>query len=171
MLSILVDIAQIATFIGLMIALRQFAIARRQLYFASISRCVSEFQALDITTIETSERKIRKYVDLVGEELFYFQNGYIPKAVAIEWIDGMLGYIPVTDGQGIVVNEGHSLTELVTQRDRYLRGYPRIRSAFTLRGQHDWQTAFGENINIDLRGDARRAIAEETYQNVKNYTF
>lgn len=35
-----------------------------------------------------------EYIEFVNEEFFYLENDYLPLQVGIEWIDGMIDYLP-----------------------------------------------------------------------------
>lgn len=42
---------------------------------------------------ESDRDAIRAYLDLSNEELFYFKARYLPRAVAIEWTEGILAVL------------------------------------------------------------------------------
>ena len=74
-----------------------------------------------------------EYIDLVNEELFYFQNGFLPRVVAEEWLDGMIDMIPIYDPYGNVLNLGYCIP-IIHQRkllDQYR--FRRVRRAFTIK--------------------------------------
>jgi hypothetical protein len=168
----LADLAQVVTGIAVIIAIYQLMVNQRQLYFGAITRCVSRFQEIEIEQETYGSKQISSYIDLVGEELFYFQNGYIPKTVAYEWIDGMLDYLPLTDKKEKVLNPGNCIHSLEKKRNYYLRYYPRIKHAFTVGGHYDFKIAYSEEEkDIEQRTVQRRLIVEEIYNNVKDFSF
>lgn len=60
---------------------------------------------------------MKNYIDLVNEELFYIQRGYLPTDIAKEWIDGTIDYIPITNKTGprITLNENICIDLLKTE--------------------------------------------------------
>lgn len=77
----------ILSLIGLLIAYRQ---TQNQFKFTVMLSCIDRFQQL-IPVVRNDDQdieRLKKYIDLTNEELFYFQRHYIPKEVMIEWLDG-----------------------------------------------------------------------------------
>lgn len=52
-------------------------------------------EGIDLTADQ--QGVVRQYLDLCNEELFYFQNRYLPTEVEVEWLDGMLEFIPLRE--------------------------------------------------------------------------
>jgi hypothetical protein len=135
---------------------------RRDLSFQILTTCNSRFYDIvdDLTTGELAQASLRQYIDLCHEELFYAENGYIEQNIVFEWLDGMLGFLPVwvnsrlpDDNQRAPLNQLLLMREPVAQaatiatpaddgearwakRERILRdnltGYDRLRFVFTL---------------------------------------
>ncbi|MBS1640668.1 MAG: hypothetical protein JSR12_11495 [Bacteroidetes bacterium] len=166
------SVAQILTAISLIYGAVQITINRKQLFSNTISRCLNEFQKINISVDCIDTLTIKKYIDLVGEELFYFQNHYIPKNVAKEWLDGMLDFLPITDSKEVVLNKDHCIIYLGENRSQLLKNYPRIKSAFTLSNEYDIELMYDDSLkSADLRLQIRKNIVEEIYENVRRFEF
>ncbi len=110
-----------------------YRLNRSQFNFAVMTSCVDRFQRiiaqLKYGNDQEREQALRQYIDLCNEELFYFQNRYLPDEVIDEWLEGMIGYLPCFDGKGENLNPG-CLPGIIEQD--LLADYPRIRKAFTV---------------------------------------
>lgn len=167
-------LAQFVTAAGVVAAAIQIIINRKQLFLGTIARCIESFRKieLELSSHPTAEPIIKNYVDLVAEELFYFQNGYIPKVVALEWIDGMIDYLPLLDKNGKVLNIGHGNEQLAAKKDVLLKNYPRIKHAFTISIFYDIELAYSQANNLLLqRTLQRKKIVEEIYNNIQTFSF
>jgi hypothetical protein len=84
----------ILSLIGLLIAYRQ---TQNQFKFTVMLSCIDRFQQL-IPVVRNDDQdieRLKKYIDLTNEELFYFQRHYIPKEVMIEWLDSICDLVPI----------------------------------------------------------------------------
>ena len=169
----IVDIANIIVALGVIVAITQININRKQLHFDTIARCIEEFRKLDnLLGNAANEPQLLKYIDLVNEELFYFQHNYLPKVIALEWIDGMLDYLTLLDTNSDVLNKGNCIPLLQIKHDFYLRDYPRIVHSFTIRQDHDLSIIYSNKPeDRNWRIQNRKAIIEEIYNNVQNFSF
>ncbi len=136
MLQILAYVAQIAGGIGILAAAATFLVHRNQLNFDVITNCNQRFQEIvvDLKAGDgPQEKRAReRYVDLCNEELFYFANGYLPREVIEEWLEGMFDYLPLFDDKSKKVRPEHSWIV----EPGMLEGYPRIKEAFTVEVPH-----------------------------------
>lgn len=148
-------------------------INRKQLHLATIKRCIDEFRSLiNPNNPQYSDADAAKYVDLVNEELFYFQHGYIPEVVAYEWIDGMMDYLPLFDNGGNILNKGHCVDKISSKHDILLRDYPRIKYTFTIPIDYDFETVYSQHPDKqNLRLIIRKNLVQSIYQNVKRFNF
>ena len=134
MLETLASVAQIVGGIGILVAAATFLVHRSQLNFDVITNCTQRFQEI-VVDLKAGhgprERRAReRYVDLCNEQLFYFANGYLPREVIEEWLDGMIYYLPLFDDKTQqICPEHHGIVE-----PDLLDGYPRIKEAFTVEG-------------------------------------
>ena len=129
-----------------------------QFKFTVMVSCIERYQKLSplIKVNPEDSPTLLRYVDLTNEEFFYFQRGYIPKEVMVEWLDTIVEYFPVyINGQDEPINY-KTLEFKKIHLDRLLRGYPRLQKAFTLDHTIDFSDkvklikAVGRNLNIKL---------------------
>jgi hypothetical protein len=159
----------ITTSFAVFLAVRQIKINRQQLYLATITKCIEHFRSFDKLNIDTTDEKVLwNYIDLVSEELFYFQYDYIPTDVSIEWIDGMIDYLPITDKSGSVLNRGNCIHYLADHGEEFLISFPRIRTSFEISEQYDFTLIYSkEKGNIKSRVVERNRLAKEILKNVR----
>ncbi len=159
----------LVTTLALILAVRQIRINRQQLYLSTIAKCIEDFRKLGDIDKDTTDRKLLwKYIDLVSEELFYFQYDYIPQNVSIEWIDGMFDYLPVTDLNGAVLNSNNCIKILSREIDTFFISFPRIRNSFEIKGIYNFSIIYSEDKDkIKDRIIERIKLAKEILSNVK----
>jgi hypothetical protein len=162
-------ISFIATVIGgiaILSAVRDYSTNRKQLNLSALESCITRFRDHFIhLNHQSPEPLVVEYIDLVNEELFYFQNKYLPKAVAREWIDGMIDAIPLYDPVGIVLNQGYCIP-IIHQRkllDQYR--FRRVRTAFTIRQRLDLDVMYGDGSPV-FRETTRRQVVDEILRNL-----
>jgi hypothetical protein len=162
-------IFSLITVLSLVFVVLQIRINRQQLYLSTISKCIDDFRRLEDLTRSTADKSlVRKYVDLVNEELFYFQHNYIPNDVAREWIDGMIDYMPIKDVKGIILNEEYCLRELAINGEEYLTNYPRVEYVFIVRKSYDFALAYSKDKgNRQSRVRLRNKLITEILENLK----
>jgi hypothetical protein len=140
-------------------AIAAFFLTKKQLNFSVMISCIERFQnilpGLESTDPETKDLAIRRYIDLCNEEIFYFQQGYIPDVVIEEWIEGMAFYLPWFNKRGDIVRPAN-LKIKEELLEKMLEGYPRIRRTFT----------FTQSYNLTI--DAQKLSLITAVQN--NYT-
>lgn len=167
------EIGTVATAFGIWIAIIQVFINRKQLHLATIKRCIDEFRLLTSPNNNNySDADAAKYVDLVNEELFYFQHHYIPKVIAYEWIDGMLDYLPLFDKNENILNNGFCVERLSNKYDTFFKDYPRIKYTFTVLSDYDFETVYSKQKDKqELRLIIRKNLVQSLYQNLMNFNF
>ncbi len=99
MLESLAYLGQILGGVGIFVAAITLLVHRNQLNFQVIANCTERFQSI-MADLESGDDAIvkrakRRYVDLCNEQLFYFRNGYLPREVMEEWLDGMVYRLPL----------------------------------------------------------------------------
>ena len=166
LLEVISFIATVIGGIAILFAVRDYSTNRKQLNLSALENCITRFRDNFIhLSHQSPEPLVVEYIDLVNEELFYFQNRYLPKAVAREWIDGMIDAIPIYDPIGNVLNQGYCIP-LIHQRkllDQYR--FRRVRRAFTIRIQIDPEVIYGDG-HPDRREKARRVVVNEIIKNL-----
>jgi hypothetical protein len=154
------------TLVGLIIALNQIRINRKQLSLSTISYCLEKFGKLDFHW-DTSESTVKAYIDLVSEEVFFFQYKYLPTEIAYEWLDGMLDYIPLFDGERNLLNGEECLLHLAKNHAALLRNYPRVIHTFTIHHFVDISQIYNHsNEGIKIKQQARENLIKSMYINL-----
>jgi hypothetical protein len=154
---------------------RQIKVNKNQLYLSTINKCVDDFKDIGPLGLDiTDEKLIYNYLDLTNQELFYFQNSYLPKDIQKEWIDGMIDLLPITNGNRVILNTKYCLKILSTEinRDRLLRQYPRIRNAFEILddSKYDFDLIYDSSRQLHKqRIEERRKLIAEIIANVKEF--
>ena len=151
----------------------QIIINRKQLHLSTITKCIDSFRALGGIKRDTTDLEIiKEYVDIVNEELFYFQHKYIPKEVSKEWIDGMIDYLPITNTKFDILNQEHCIEYLANNRKDFLRDYPRIQNAFEVRGKYNFRLIYSVDEKERLmRVEERKKLITEILKNIKRFDW
>ena len=165
-------VSYIATLIGvgaLIFGVYSYKLTQKQLNFSVIERCISNFNK-DFSSIsqDSDEAFLRKYIDFVNEELFYFEKDYIPRDVAYEWIDGMIDYMPIySDAKKEFINPDKALKKI--NELNLLINYQRVRKAFTVKDEYKPELLYGDSVNIaySVRRKERDDLVKEIYGNLK----
>jgi len=151
------------TAFAIVFAVVQININRKQLFFSTITKCISDFRNLgELNRQITDSLIINRYVDLTNEELFYFQHKYIPKDITKEWIDGMIDFIPITNNKGQILNKKYCIKYVADNRSNFFQNFPRIQNAFEINGTFDFDLIYSidETKRIDRVKERKRLINE-----------
>lgn len=149
--------------IAILFASLSYLLSKKQHYFAVINNCMNKFQENFALECKFTDQH-RKYLDLVNEQLFYIEEEYIPIAVATEWIDGIIDYLPVilNDGSQRLTNPeslfGRTLSSLE------LELFPRVRKAMTI--QFD---SLPENLVLSSNSEVRVKVVMMIISNIHSY--
>ena len=166
LLEVISFVATVIGGIAILFAVRDYSTNRKQLNLSALESCITRFRDNFIhLNYQSPEPLVVEYIDLVNEELFYFQNRYLPKAVAREWIDGMIDAIPLYDPVGNVLNQGYCIP-LIHQRrllDQYR--FRRVRRAFTICQLLELEVMYGDGAP-ERRELARRKVVDEIIGNL-----
>ena len=97
---------------------------------------------------------------MTNEEFFYFQQGYIPKPVIVEWLDSIVELFPIySNGSYISFDPTASLPKQIYTSD-LMKKYPRLMKAFTINvsgqemnkvGKAELIRLVAKNLDIDLK--------------------
>lgn len=144
--------------------------SKKQIHFTTMEKCVSNFKKITKRSGVPID-KSAEYIEFVSEELFYFENGYLPLVVSIEWIDGMIDYLPFYDKDKVFI-ASNRLDPLKTQDQaiRLLRDYPRIRKAIQMREAIDFEIvhiSIENEIDREKRRQERDKIIYAVIMNLK----
>jgi hypothetical protein len=142
-------------------AMYTFTYSRNQFHHEVMVSCIERFQLIipALASDVTDEKLdgLRKYIDLSNEELFYFKGNYIPKEVAVEWLDGMISFLPLFNERGDVISNG-KFAEII--ENKMLEGYPRILKAFRISKLPNMENA-----------DDRKHCIETILENLKELSY
>lgn len=144
--------------------------SKKQIHFTTMEKCVSNFKKITKRSGVPID-KSAEYIEFVSEELFYFENGYLPLVVSIEWIDGLIDYLPFYDKDKVFI-ASNRLDPLKTQDQaiRLLRDYPRIRKAIQMREAIDFEIvhiSIENEIDREKRRQERDKIIYAVIMNLK----
>lgn len=127
--DVVADIFSIIGIIGLILFFLDFRRNSKKTQFEIISSCVQRFHNIAIKLGDKSDDyDIIAYLELVNEELFYFENKMLPYLVAEEWISGMIDYLPIFNSKGEILNDGNFVSNI----EKFIYNYPRIVNTFTI---------------------------------------
>lgn len=156
----------ILSFIAIYLSHRQ---TQEQFKFTVMLSCIDRFQQL-MPIIRHDDQdidRLRKYIDLTNEELFYFQRNYIPKEVIVEWMDSICDFIPIySKDLKTPLNYSNSAVKIIHDQG-LMKGYPRLLKAVILSNRNVSiddkvllveQVAMNLGIQIDKRHFKRASL-------------
>lgn len=151
-------------------ALYQIILTRKQLYLTTITNCVKEFRKIPHFNRETTDEKIiLSYLDLTNEELFYIQNKYTPHVVAMEWMDGIINFLPLMKERSII-NADYCIKILVDEYIEKMHTFPRLQQVFTIRHTYDLRLIYSADPDErKLRMAERKRLSKELLKNNNNF--
>lgn len=118
-----------------------YALSKKQIHFSTMEKCTNDFRNVVLLKDEkTQEDLIWQYIDLVNEEFFYLEKNYLPLEVCIEWIDGMIDYLPFYNADGKFENsENFPLLNDQSFAKIVMANYPRILRVIQLKKKIDFE--------------------------------
>lgn len=135
----------------------------KQFQFTVMLSCIDRFQNLYPVQRDSQEgdfeQRLIKYLDLTNEEFFYFQNGFIPKVVMVEWMDSIIECLPIyhIDNQEPL---NYDLLDFREIHDRkLLQKFPRLEIAMKVNGNYDF-SVIADRATSDSRRQRRELISE-----------
>lgn len=162
-------ISDSATVIGILIliyAYRNELLSKRALSFSVMESCIRRFQPIisNLKEERHDPEHVEQFISITKEELFYIHRGYIEKQVAIEWIEGMITYLPVYDKNGRQINTGAKISadeiKDVIQSNMRLHNF-----AYTM-------LDVKEKVFTDpMSPTEKRKLAEDIYRRVRKFRF
>ena len=128
-------ISNIATIIAVIIVVftfRTYIVNLKKLNFDVVARCVDIYRDkfINLTKDSSDEERIKRYLDLINEELFYYEQNYLPEIVALEWMDGIIDLIPIIQNDNIINKK--SCIQLI-HKNKLLYVNSRILKSFTVK--------------------------------------
>lgn len=150
-------ISYLVTSISLIGFLLAYAMSKKQVHFMTMDKCIRDFREIVLGNAATDKQFAKRYIDLVNEEFFYIQNGFIPLDVAIEWIDGMIDYLPFyTHNNQFVPSIGITDFKSEETTKKILDGHTRVLKAISLGKPIQF-----EIVNRKLNNKDKLAIRKE----------
>ena len=164
--------AYIATIITLSGFFVSYILSKKQIHFSTIEKCINDYRKLYHKYENKYEDPafLGQYLDLVNEELFYIENSYLPKEVTIEWIDGMIDYLPFIHRGLIVESRKFIYLETLDRIEEKLFSYPRILKFITINNEIDFEKVFLPLIhmqNVKMRRIERNKLIYQMIKNLK----
>jgi hypothetical protein len=133
------DIAEFFSYIVTTISLIglwvTFILSRKQIHFSTMEKCINDFrEIMKYSSDSPDEIDAKQYIDLVNEELFYLENNYLPLEVAIEWIDGMIDFLPFSLLKSHEFQKSETFKKINTTENanELLKNYPRVMKVIQL---------------------------------------
>lgn len=143
--------------------------SKKQLNFSVLVRCITIFNDKFINIQKEKDlNTIKSYIDFVNEELFYFESKYIPKKVALEWIDGMIEIIPIYDTDNSIINTSNC--NIIIHEKNILYSFQRIKNAFKIKKEYNFELIYSNyetESNYTKRKKERKKLLKEIYKNIK----
>lgn len=161
------------TAFAIVFASNQIRLQKKQLNIEVIDRCINEFREKffgKLCRFTENTDLITGYLDLVNEELFYMQRGYLPKDVSIEWLDGIIDYIPIRDSKsGKVLNSNCCICLLKRDECKLLDPFPRTRHTFSIPdiSKEDFSKIYDDDIYVRMK--QRKMLIEVILKNLKKF--
>jgi hypothetical protein len=144
-------------------------LSKKQLNFSVLVRCITIFNDKFINIQKEKDlNTIKSYIDFVNEELFYFESKYIPKKVALEWIDGMIEIIPIYDTDNSIINTSNC--NIIIHEKNILYSFQRIKNAFKIKKEYNFELIYSNyetESNYTKRKKERKKLLKEIYKNIK----
>jgi len=132
-----------------------YALSKKQIHFSTMEKCTNDFRNIISSKDTKSEEDLsRAYIDLVNEEFFYLEKNYLPLEVCIEWVDGMIDYLPFYDKDQNLVPSANVQLMGDEQFVMYLMvNYPRIYKAIKLKNKIDF-----DKVRLSIISEENRKI-------------
>jgi hypothetical protein len=159
------NIATILGLVGIVFLINEYNSNKGLRNLQLMGRCIDSYKEW----LKTGKVN-QEYLELLGEELFYFQRGLLDKRVAIEWIQGIIDMIQIQGEKGEVLNNYNQQTNLES-----LPGWEK-KAAYYARINYFIHPSLKKNIVIPGPGDPyhydkKRELAIQLYKHIKTYKY
>ncbi len=163
-LEVLSFIATIIGGVAILFAVRDYSVSRKQLHLSVLQSCINRYRD-HFSTLgpDSSCQQVIDYLDLINEELFYFEHKYLPLPVAHEWLDGMIEFLPLFDSKGQILNAHHCLPVIVQEGLMEQYRFRRIKRIFTLTIQFEENKIYGSSTAHIDQQERNRVIRHMLY--------
>lgn len=132
------DIAELLSYIVASVSLGgifySYIFSKKQIHFSTMEKCTTDFRNIVSKQTTTNNEDLAwQYIDLVNEEFFYLEQNYLPMTICIEWIDGMIDYLPFYNNGELEDSSKLSMLNESAFLDEMIKDYPRVKKAITLK--------------------------------------
>jgi hypothetical protein len=128
-----------------------YLFSKKQIHFPVMEKCISTFREMTKPTGMGNDYSL-DYIEFVNEEFFYLENDYIPLQVGIEWIDGMINYLPFFYEKQFIESNRLQILKEKDRTKKILHDYPRVRKAIQLKKDIDFSKI---HLSIDDKKDRK----------------
>lgn len=153
--------------IGILIT---YAVSKKQIHFTAMEKCIGDFREFLKPQNKSGNQIALEYIDLVNEELFYLEKKYLPLDVCIEWVDGMIDYLPFYNNGNFIKSEKLALFDNEEITMITLNGYPRVLNFIILKQTIDFEKVRLPPINEENRKiqfEERNKLITEIISNLR----
>jgi hypothetical protein len=154
-------LAEVVAAVAILVAALSYIITRKQFNFGVITSCTTRWQQImpEVIRSKADRSKVveERYVDLCNEELFYCKEGYVPKVVVREWLNGMVDYLPHYHGELRDKILKKAFDEMVDPK--LLDSYPRVKEIFSMDRPY--------NVNEETE---REVLIKNLLKNMKRFS-
>ncbi len=145
--------------IGIWIA---YAFSKKQMHFSTMEKCIRDYRDWIKVTEISADENATEYIDMVNEEFFYLENNYLPLEVGIEWVDGMIDFLPFyTKKNEFIKSRNLDAMEDEVWTNNLLYSYPRVFKAIKLKNKVEFEkVALGivDKENREIRKKERNKL-------------
>lgn len=161
-------IITIISLLGLWIAYVQ---SRKQIHFSTMGKCINDYRnflQLRNNGNLSGDDIAAQYIDLVNEEFFYLENGYLPIDVCIEWIDGIIDYLPFYYNNNFISSKNLVYFNNSEDTIQLLNDYPRLMKAIQITDTIDFKIVHDNVFAVDDRFKRRVERNKLIYNIINN---
>ncbi len=155
------------SFVGLWIA---YVYSRKQIHFSTMEKCINDYRNWMKESDKSVDDVAHEYLDIVNEELFYFEKKYLPMEVSMEWIDGMIDCLPFFNKNNeFIPSESLKAFEDEMWTRKMMNYYPRIFKAISIKKDFNFENLHLDRENpenLKLRNLARKKLIFIIMQNL-----
>lgn len=167
--QLLANIATIGGIIAIFFLFKQHNHSKDLRNLQLMQRCIDNFR----TWYSNPNKKVDFfYLELLNEELFYFQKGLIEEEIALEWIEGILDFIIIKGKDEINLNKYYK-QEDVEKLDQWPDN-----KYFFFRIYYFTHIDLGNEYVLPVCKEnesehhfKKRQLAKELYKHIRNYKY
>ena len=164
--QIAANIATVFGVVGVIFLFFQYYHSKDLRNLQLMHRCIDIFR----NWFNNGQKVDFSYLELLNEELFYFQKRLIQKNVAVEWVEGILDFIVIYGKDNVVLNSYGNQTNIEelpnwnTQKMFFARvsyfARPKLEKNIIIPGVEDKDHA-----------KKKRELALALFKHIKNYKY